>query len=353
MTRPPRLGYTLTELLVVMTIMATLMGLIVAGSAPSNGSADDVRRGAQQLASILLSSQSLSLGSPTGAAVILDSTGSSCEAVSHARRYPFIEGRVDAGMPPADPSVTQVSVNLTALNDTAESLVHGYRIRFLDRGTATQGPPSDWFSFACAAPPAAVVRYRSDNGQTTRTALWPMLPVNGQLSFQVARYPIPIGIAEILPKGVVVDLRHSGYADTSLVAWNTLSNQGAIAVGFDAVGSMDTLMQNVLPGSAGVRTVQPLSPSEDVYLFVTSRSDVEDPTVNALASEEAMWVVIHPKTGRVTISANVPQLGVAPPAQCPPSDTDPSPAARAAWAAWAASLEAARANALQGITIGG
>ena len=79
MTRHPRSGYTLTELLVVMSIMATLMGLVVAGSRPSTGSADDIRRGAQQLASILLASQSLSLGSPTGAAVILDSTGSCCE----------------------------------------------------------------------------------------------------------------------------------------------------------------------------------------------------------------------------------------------------------------------------------
>jgi len=353
MTRHARPGYTLTELLVVMTIMATLMGLVVASSKPSNGSADDVRRGAQQLASILLSSQSLSLGSPTGSAVILDSTGTWCEAISHARRYPFVEGRVNAGMPPADPGVVQVSVDLTAENDTAESLVHGYRIRFLDRGDGTQGPPSDWFSFACTTPPNALVRHRTENGQTTRTALWPTLPASGTLSFQVARYPIPTGIAEILPKGVVVDLRHSGYADTALVAWNTLSGQGAISVGFDAVGSMDTLMQNVLPGNVSARTVQPLAPSEDVYLFVTSRSDVEDPTVNALASDKAMWVVIHPKTGRVTISANVPQLGVDPPAACPPSDTDPSPAARAAWAAWAASLKAARANALQGITIGG
>jgi len=353
MTRHPRSGYTLTELLVVMSIMATLMGLVVAGSRPSTGSADDIRRGAQQLASILLASQSLSLGSPTGAAVILDSTGSCCEAISHARRYPFVEGRVTAGMPPADPRVTQVSVNLAADNDSAESLVHGYRIRFLDRADGTQGPPSDWFSYSCTTPPAAVVRHRTENGQTSRTALWPTAPQSGQLSFQVARYPIPTGIAEILPKGVVVDLRHSGYADTSLVAWNTLSSQGAIAIGFDAVGSMDTLMQNVLPGNASARTVQPLSPAEDVYLFVTARSDVEDPAVNALANDKAMWVVIHPKTGRVTISANVPQLGVDAPAVCPPSDTDPSGAARAAWAAWAASLKAARANALQGITIGG
>lgn len=330
MTHRPRPAFTLTELLVVMTITATLMGLVVASSRPSRGTSDDIRRGAQQLASILLNSQSISLGSPTGAAVIIESSGSCGETITHARRYPFIEGRVNSGMPPADPRVTQMTVSLTAENDSAAALIHGYRIRFLDRTADSRGPASDWFSFSCTTPPTAVVRQRIENGQTAQTTLWPTVTVGGTLSFQVARYPIPIGVADILPRGVVVDLRHSGYGDPSLAGWGSLAGRGAIAIGFDAVGGMDALMQNVLPASGSLRTVQPLAPAEDVYLFVTSRSDVEDPTVNALSSVNAMWVVIHPKTGRVTISANVPQQ----------SDTIES-------------LQAARANARRGLPIGG
>lgn len=330
MTRRPRPAFTLTELLVVMTITASLMGLVVASSRPSRGTSDDIRRGAQQLASILLHSQSISLGSPTGAAVIIESSGSCGETITHARRYPFIEGRVNSGMPPANPGFTTGTVSLTVENDSTASLIHGYRIRFLERTANTQGPPSDWFSFSCTTPPTAVVRHRTENGQTPQTTLWPAVAVGGTLSFQVARYPIPTGIADILPKGVVVDLRHSGYGDPSVTGWASLAGRGAIAIGFDAVGAMDTLMQNVLPSNGSLRTVQPLSPAEDVYLFVTSRSDVEDPTVNALSSANAMWVVIHPKTGRVTISANVPQQ-----------------------TADAAALQAARANARRGLTIGG
>ena len=330
MTHRSRAAYTLTELLVVITIMAGLMGLVVANSRPSRGTSDDIRRGARQLASLLLNSQSQSLGSRPGAAVIIQSGGFSGETMSHARRYPFIEGRVNSGMPPTDPRVTQVTVNLTTTNDSADSLVHGYRIRFFDRGADTQGPLSDWFSFSCLAAPTAVVRQRTENGQTAQTTLWPTVAVGGTLAFQAERYPIPIGVAEILPKGVVVDLRNSGYGDPTVAGWGSLANRGAIAIGFDSIGSMDTLMQNVLPADGSSRTVQPLYPAEEVYLFVTCRRDVEDPAVNALSNPDALWVVIHPKSGRVTISANVPQQN---------SDVT--------------ALRAARSNARQGITIGG
>lgn len=346
MTRRPRQAFTLTELLVVMTIMASLMGLVVASSRPSRGTSDDIRRGAQQLASILLASQSLSLGSPTGAAVIIDSSGSCGRAISHARRYPFIEGRVTSGMPPLDPRATQAIVGLTIANDSTDSLVHGYRIRFLDRGADTQGPASDWFSFACAGPPTASVRYRTEEGQSPQTTLWPTLPVSGSLSFEVARYPIPTGIAEVLPKGVAIDMRFSGYGDPSVTEWASLANRGAIGIGFDAVGSMDTLMQNVLPSTGSSRTIQPFAPAEYVYLFVTSLSDIEDSTVNGLASTKAMWVVIHPRTGRVTISANVPQVSTA-------SVTDPEIWRTTDPQGWQNAIKAARANARQGNTVGG
>lgn len=322
-------AFTLTELLVTTAIMASLMGLVLAGARPSRGTGGDIRRGAQQLASVLLASQSLSLGSSTGAAVIIDSDGTFGEAVSHARRYPFVEGSVDDGMPPSNPTASQQTVRLSATNDDSASLVHGYRIRFLDRSNGVQGPPSDWFSFACMSPPVAVVKFREENGQTSRTAIWPTQAAGGQLSFQVARYPIPTGIMQVLPKGVAIDLRYSGYGDVSLAEWSSLASRGAIAVGFDAVGSVDALMQNVLPAAGNSRTVQPLSPYEEMYFLVTARNEIVDAAVNTLASDKAVWVVVHPKSGRVTVSENVPQ-----------STTD------------ATGLRAAREKARKGITLG-
>jgi prepilin-type N-terminal cleavage/methylation domain-containing protein len=325
-----RKGFTLTELLVVTAILMSLFGLVLSGARTSGRTDGDIRRGAQQFASLLLASQSLSLGSPTGAAVIIDPDGSLSETVAQARRFPFIEGVVVQGMPPADPSASSVSVRLSPTNDDVAALVHGYKIRFFERAVGTDGPVSDWFSLACAAPPQAVVSMRRENGQSSQTALWPTQPTSGVLSFQVARYPIPAGLSQALPAGVAIDLRHSGYGDETMSDWRSLAGKGAIAVGFDPVGTVDALMQNVLPQGGQSRTVQPLTPSEQIYFLITFRDEIEDPTVNTLASDRAMWVVVQPRTGRVTIAENVPQ-----------TNTD------------VAALRAARAKAREGVGIGG
>jgi type II secretory pathway pseudopilin PulG len=326
-------GFTITELLVVTAIMLTMMSFVLTGARGSRTSGN-VRRGAQQLASILLASQSVSLGSPTGAAVIIDSQGRLGGMVSQGRRFPFIEGVVEQGLPPTDAalSATSQTILLRTTNDDVSSLVNGYKIRFLDRGQGVDGPVSEWFSLSCPTPPVAVASIRSENGQTPNTCLWPKAAASGTLSFQAARYPIPAGFSQSLPEGVAIDLRHSGYE--GMANWESLAGKGAIAVGFDSVGAVDSLMQNVLPAAGQFRTIQPISPCEQIYFFVTLRADVEaailDSTVNTLASDKALWVVVHPRTGRVTIAANVPQI-----------------------AADATALRAARAKARQGTSIGG
>jgi Tfp pilus assembly protein FimT len=325
-----RYAFTVTELLVVTAITMSLLGVVLTGARNSR-SDGNIRHAAQQFASLLLASQSLSLSSPTGAAVIIDAQGRLGETIAPARRFPFIEGTVQQGMPPANLTAVTQAVTLSVTNDDDPSvLVHGYKIRFLDRNGGSDGPVSDWFALQCTAPPTATVSLRVDNGQTSRKALWPTTPAAGKLSFQASRYPIPMGTSHALPEGVAIDLRHSGYGDEGLVEWATLEGKGAIAVGFDPVGAVDSLMQNVLPASGVLRTVQPITPHEQIYFFVTHRSEIEDPAANALASTEAVWVVLHPRTGRVKISPNVPQ-----------SADD------------AAALRAARAKARQGIGIGG
>lgn len=326
--RLPR-GFTLTELLVVVAIMMSLMGLVLSGARLSRRSDGDIRRGAQQFASILLGAQSLSLGNPTGAAVIVDSRGNYSETFSQARRFPFIEGDVVRGMPPSDLSAVTQTIWLKITNDNdPQVLVQGYKIRFLDRAQGTDSPASEWFSLAVTAPPTAVVGIRSEDGQTSRNALWPTAAASGTMSFQAARYPIPAGLSQSLPEGVAIDLRYSGYE--GLVNWASLAGKGAVAVGFDAVGSVDSLMQNVLPAAGQLRTVQPIHPYEKVYFFVTLRAEIEDPTVNTLASDQALWVVVQPRTGRVTVAPNVPQQS-----------------------ADAAAVRAARAQAREGIGIRG
>jgi hypothetical protein len=64
-----------------------------------------------------------------------------------------------------------------------------------------------------------------------------------------------------------------------------------------------------------------------IYLLVASRDEVTAGT--ALGTDRSAWVVVHPQTGRISVSSNVPQ-----------SATD------------ATALRAARARAREGIAIG-
>lgn len=330
---PRRRAFSLVELLVVTAVMAMLFGMVIAGNRPSRNDGN-IRRGAQQFASLLLATQSLSLGSPTGAAVIVSSDGTNT-VYSQARRYPFIEGTLRTA---DQDGVDAFRVRLSVDNDDSAALIHGYRIRFLDRAGDTQGPPSTWFGFenkpivrsvchACELNPDGTcstcdkacevtvqaseysrVSLRSDHGQTSQNTLWPVS--SGTLTYQTARYPIPAGLSHHMPKGVMIDMRFSGYGDPTDPHWGNLHQRGSIGIGLDTVGAMDAVMQDVLPTDYESRDIQPLAPHEPMYFFVSASPTPglpPDALPHPLTSEDAVWVVIQPRNGRVTVSPNVPQ----------------------------------------------
>jgi hypothetical protein len=73
---------------------------------------------------------------------------------------------------------------------------------------------------------------------------------------------------------------------------------------------MDAVMQDVLPTDHESRDIQPLAPHEPMYFFVTAsppQGMPPDTLPHPLTSEDAVWVVIQPRNGRVTVSPNVPQ----------------------------------------------
>jgi type II secretory pathway pseudopilin PulG len=300
--RPPVTAFTLVELLVVVSIMATLFGLMLAGSRPNIGAT--TRRAAQQFASVLLATQSRAIGNPTGAAVILapdELDGRICREVFSGDRPPLVQATVDSGMPPDDPVASSATVPLTTINGDPDQLQQGYRIKFhgdnTPGGTGPALPESPWFAFA----PPATVSFRPTEGQSAANTVWPSAG-GEQLYASIICYPVRGGELMDFPKGVGIDLRYSGTGDDPTTTWGGLSAAGEIGLSFDMVGTIDAIMRNLATPLPALR-----QPVEPIYFLVAPIAEI---TANqALASERSLWVAVQPQTGRVTVSSNQPQAG--------------------------------------------
>lgn len=287
--RAPR-GFTIVELLVVASIMLALFGLILVGARPNAGG--ELRRAAQQFASLLLAAQSRAIGDPEGSAVVLGSGGVQCTAVFAGEKPPFVIGTVGTGMPPTSQTATSASVTITPTN--GGDLQQGYRIQFFNGNPAL--PASGWFGFQ----PPSTARLRTDDGQSIANTVWPT-PAGSQLQARVACYPAKGPVAMEFPKTVAIDLRYSGTGDDPTTLWGGLASKGDLAVSFDSVGRVDALMQGI-GGTAAVR-----QPVEPVYFLVATRADID--ADQALANDRSLWVALQPPTGRVTVSSNIAQAG--------------------------------------------
>jgi type II secretory pathway pseudopilin PulG len=297
MTR--RAAFTLVELLVVASIFAALFGLVLAGARPSTTA--QIKQAANSLASLLLVTQSHAIGNIAGAALILESSGTACLSLANADMAPLIEGTA-TGMPPSTLATTtaDIAIDAGSLNADVADLTQGYKVQFYDLGPPAE-PPSMWMAFSGTSR----VSFRTANGQTADNTIWPK-SASGSFAFRIARYPSVAETAARFQEAAAIDLRFSGVGDDPLTTWGGLANKGAIAIVYDGMGSVDALMQQVT-SPAAARTVQPVDPMSPAYFLVASRSDIDAGT--SLASDKALWVSIHPQTGRVSISANVPQTG--------------------------------------------
>jgi prepilin-type N-terminal cleavage/methylation domain-containing protein len=324
-----RRGFTLVELLVVASIMLLMFGLVVSGARPS--SRGQIRQVAQSLASLLTSAQSQALGNPAGAGLVLQSgTASGFPAtmsvtITAAAIPPLLTGTTGnpSGLPPINPRQTFTTVTLFPLNGDADELQHGYKIRF--GGAAATGtafpfqPPSAWMALAATSAGGGLactgtVAFRTDAGQTVVNSVWPepmTSPGGGKnpLDFQVARYPTVGETIIEMAKSVAIDLRYSGIGEDMSTGWGTLAGKGSLAIVFDSVGGVDALMQRI-EGPASFRSQPPIDPVEPIYFLVSARSEIDDASFNPLSSQQAIWVVIHPQTGRVTTAPNVAQSGI-------------------------------------------
>jgi type II secretory pathway pseudopilin PulG len=293
-----RSAFTLIELLVVAGIFAALFGLTLAMSRPNQANA--VRRAAAGMASVLVATQSRALGNPVGAGVILDSAGQprAVTSVSAADMLPFITGSC-TGVPPDNRNDTSTTVSVVPNNAAGSELGNGYRIQFWRRSPVQ--PVSPWFGFESGN----TARFRPEIGQTPQNTIWPE-PVGSGTTFDVliARYPNEGETLLDFPKNVAIDLRFSSVGDGA--TWSNLSatSSGTIQIGlaYDSLGGVDAVMNLVGAGSASA-----IHPTAPVFLLVSPLNLVQ--SGSSLASDSALWVVLHPQTGRVSVSSNVAQTG--------------------------------------------
>jgi hypothetical protein len=246
---------------------------------------------------------------------------------------PLITGTsTPAGLVPQ--TLIAATIQLAPTNADPDDLASGYKIQLGGgplSGTIPFQAASPWLNFDYATSNAALasgtVSFRLTAGQSPWNTIWPAPTVNASgaanpFVFRVARYPSKADVAIDLPKAVAIDLRYSGIGEdnatiwnqstwvssgTAVPGWGTLGGKGAIAVVFDSVGGVDGLMQQVF-GSQGNRSQAPIDPIEPIYLLVTARDWIDDTTKPPLSNPQAMWVVLHPQTGRVSVANNVPQL---------------------------------------------
>jgi len=293
-------GFTLVELLVVVSIMAALFGLVLGATRPNINAA--TRQAAQQFASNLLAAQSRAIGNPKGAAVILSPDGFLCRKVFSGERPPMVLATVNSGMPPDPDENSGMPPEMAPAVDLDPTpggdLSLGYRIKFHGDQDIVL-PESPWFAFE----PPHTVLFRGIDGQSASNTVWPSAGDGNTLHASISCYPARGGQLIEFPKGVGIDLRYSGTGDDPTTTWGGLSAAGEIGLSFDMVGTVDALMR-------GLGATQPLvrQPVEPIYFLVAPMTDIDNN--RALSSERAFWVAVHPQTGRVTVSSNLPQTRI-------------------------------------------
>lgn len=290
-----RSAMTIVELLVVTGLLVSLLGLIVVGMRADPGV--DPRQAARELASVLLAGQSRALGKPEGAAVMVATAddGRIGSIIHEARSLPLIIAAVE-GMPPS-PDSTSATVQIQA------DVTGGYKVRF--QATAAGAGSLEVSPWYRLQPPGSVA-FRGGVGQTPDNTVWPKQ--RGGMQAVVARWPMPGATPVTLAKQVAIDLRHSGVGDdpAALRGFGRFEGKGPIGIVFDEVGRVADVMQQV--GNTGVTPVEPIVPTQPIYFLVVARDEITAGR-NTLANDKAVWVAIHPLSGRVTVAGNVPQQG--------------------------------------------
>lgn len=335
-------GFTLVELLVVTGLLGALFSIVISALRPNRAS--HTRDLAQAIISEVLETQTRALTNEAGAALLLDPVGSA--SPENALSVSILQGR-PLPLVTATTGTTHLlwtvgnsgTCRLFPTNaDVMDIVLQGYKLRI---GQETVPPPpspppprpvafrpqTPWLalgsaSFLGVGEAAVSFGFRSLSGESSQNEVWPTpLTTSGSIrSFdvQVARYPSRGPQAVAAGNLAAIDLRYSGMGDDWVLRflnyrWSSFQGRGTLGLCYSRDGQVDSLMQGVLQPSL---RIQPITPTAPIYLLVGVREDILADWQRVLASEDSVWVVIDPRTGRAHGAKNVPQtftfVGTAP-----------------------------------------
>lgn len=331
-------GFTLVELLVVTGLLGALFSIVISTLRPNRAS--HTRDLAQAIISEVLETQTRALTNEAGAALLLDPVGSA--SPDNALSISVLQGRP---LPLVTATTGTTHLLWTAGNsgtcrlfptnaDVMDIVQHGYKLRI---GQETVPPPpspplafrprTPWLaltsaSFVNTGEAAVSFGFRALNGESSQNEVWPTpLTTSGSIrSFdvQVERYPGRGPQAVAAGNLAAIDLRYSGMGDEWVLRfvnyrWSSFQGRGTLGLCYGRDGQVDSLMQGVLQLSL---RIQPITPTAPIYFLVAVREDILADWQRVLASEDSVWVVIDPRTGRAYGAKNVPQtfrfVGTAP-----------------------------------------
>jgi prepilin-type N-terminal cleavage/methylation domain-containing protein len=298
---PKRKAFTLIELMVVVAIIGSLLGLFSISSRPSRKT--QMRMAAQSLASLLLTTQTHALNSDIGAASWVSRDGIfNADIPTQDDLVKGVDEVMDINGVVINP-VDLLGRDEVRLRLSAAPPQHIYRARFLRPSGDVAIPPSPWFETRNPGTDTIDIHFR-DSQQLTNT-IWPgsfyVDPRNPNCSVEFHQHPIRSSLAEEWPKLATVDLQYSGFGDT-------VGLIGDIALTFSRTGQPAVLFSG-LGGNAPTAT--PVSGT--LYLLVAYAEDVAS-GANTLGNEDSVWIRMEGETGHVTMAWNNPVV----PTQIPP-----------------------------------
>lgn len=291
-------GFTLVELLVVVAIIGTLLGLFSVGSRPSRRT--QIRIASQNLASLLLTTQTSALNSDIGAAIWLSDSG------IFSADIPTQDDLVKSVNDILDP-VSGVLINPSDLINRNTVRIqlpsgvipppHVYRARFFSSPAASVViPPSPWFSVSQTVGNSADITFH--NSQQTTNTIWPasfyLDPSDPKCSIEFQQHPVRSSLAEEWPNLGVIDLRYSGFGET-------VGLTADVSILFSQTGQPVVLFTGLSdsPAAEAMRGT--------LYFLVAFSEDVSAGK-NTLANDDSVWIRMEGETGHVTLAWNNPVL---------------------------------------------